>query len=290
MSTFWIFTSLALVNLLFGAGYPFVKSILFYLEPGQWLLIRAVFSTLILIVYTRKDLLDTSLSLRDLFWIILACLFGVLINQICFVEGLKRTIPAHAAMINATVPLLTLLLGAFFLRENLSARKIIGIGLGLFGILYLLGFGLALEINPLFRGDLLSFANAASYSIYLIIARYALNHLKPSVALTWITAFGIIGFGIYADWQFPIQKILTLPPKIWFYMLYLICVPSVIGYGIYLWALKRVEASSSALFSYLQPVSSGILAYLLLGDIPGNRFYVSAAFILSGIVIGNWRR
>jgi len=290
MSSLGVFSLLAIANIAFGAGYPFVKSILVYIEPSQWVFLRAVLSTLVLIIYSRRELLDAALSLRDILWIIVASLFGVVLNQICFVEGLQRTLPAHAAMINATVPLQTLLLGAFFLRESLSASKIIAIILGFAGILYLLGFGVVGQINPFLKGDLLSFTNAAMYSVYLIIARYALGHIQPKVVLTWMTGLGIIGFGIHANWVLPLNQLAHLPTKIWFYMGYLIVVPSVIGYGIYLWALKRVEASQSALFCYLQPISSGILSFFLLHDMPEQRFYVSAGLILSGIIVGSLKR
>lgn len=289
MSSLGVLLLLALANLAFGAGYPFVKAIVIHIEPAQWIFMRAVFSTGLLAIYARRDLMDSALTLRDILWLAFASLFGVIINQICFVEGLKRSLPAHAAMINAAVPLLTLLFGAILLREALSWRKIAGIILGITGIIYLLGLGSLSRINPFFKGDLLNLANAASYSLYLVIARFALTHIKPAVALTWMTAFGIVGFGIYADWGFPLEKLPHLPVRVLGFMVYLIIVSSVIAYVIYLWALKRVEASQSALFCYLQPVSSGILAYLLLGDMPEERFYISAGLILAGILVGNLR-
>jgi len=38
----------------------------------------------------------------------LYALFGVVINQSCFVEGLSRTTPIHSSIINTTIPVGTL--------------------------------------------------------------------------------------------------------------------------------------------------------------------------------------
>ncbi len=281
---------LVLVNLAFGAGYPFVKAILQYLPPANWLFVRCSVSALILVLITNQKMVRQNISFKNLFWLIIATLFGVLLNQICFVEGLKLTLPAHTAIINATIPLQTLLFASIFLGERLTKARVWGVVLGFAGIFYLLGLHQSLRLNAFVQGDLLSLANAASYSIYLVIARKHLQGLSPLVALTIMTLMGLVGFGVYANWDFPVHKIIELPHTIWLTMIYLMVVPSVIGYLAYLWALKRIEASQAALFCYLQPISAIVFSFVLFGDIPQPRFYVSAGLIFVGILLGNMKR
>lgn len=290
MASFKTLFLLALANLLFGLAYPFVKSILGYLDPAQWLFVRCSASILILLAITRKDFVNTSLSPRDFFWILVACIFGVLINQICLVEALTRTIPAHAAVINATIPLQTLFYSRLFLGESLKPVKIAGIALGLVGIIYLLGPQSLRSLSVIAQGDLLSFANASAYSLYLVIAKKKLSHLKPLTTLLWMYIIALIGFGFYANWHPVPDNLFRLPSHLYLYMLYLVLVPSIFGFGIYLWALKKIDASHAALFGYFQPLSATVAAFFILGNLPDQRFYISAILIFLGILLGSWKK
>lgn len=293
MITLRVILVLALVNILFGIGYPFVKTIFRYLEPSAWVYIRVFLSTILLIIviaFSRSGISRYLFSLKKIGWLILASVLGIVINQLCFVEGLYRTIPAHASIINATIPLQTLLYARIFIGEKLTTMKLGGIAVSMAGVLYLLGFDKLGQFNPFLKGDGLVFINTIAYSLFLIIARKKLLDIPPTLALTVISFFGVFGLGYYAGWDIPVEKILHFPPKIWLFMAYIIIFSGVITYILNLWALKRVESSYAALFIYFQPLVAATLSYFMLGDVPGARFYISGVLIFAGILLGSVRR
>ncbi len=277
--------TLIFVNILFGTGFPMVKVVLGYMSVGQWIFVRGLLSCLLLFILQYIQMSFKHFS--HLGWVALAALFGVVINQICFAEGIHRTLSAHAAMINAMAPLMTLLLASLFIGERMTSMKMVGIVFGFLGVAYLLRLDHFRDINPYFKGDLLIFANATAYSLYLITARKTAHKLPPLLYFTWMSFIGMIGLGFYSHWDFPLHAIWMAPLKIKTYMLYLVVVPTVLCYVLNLWALKQVEASKAALFIYFQPVVAAVLGFWMLGDVPDHRFYVSGFLICIGVFLGS---
>src|SRR5262245_46668877 len=143
-----------------------------YIPPRAWATMRIVPAAALLMGYvlaTRPRLIPR--GRRDLATIALCSLFGVVINQICFVEGLARTSTAHSALINTSIPVATLLIAILMKREGITGRKLAGIALSLGGVLWLVLHGGARLGGAWMTGDLLTMINAISYSFFLVISR-----------------------------------------------------------------------------------------------------------------------
>lgn len=287
MSSFKTIAALVLVNLLFGTGYPLLKSILHYLPPDTWIFVRSVGYTVLLVLFLWRSFWKQSLTAGLLAKISLCALLGLVVNQICFAEGLYRTIPAHAAVMNATIPLQTLIFSRLINGEIINRYKMAGIVLGMLGVFILLNLDWRFLSNPFLNGDLLIFINASSYALFLTLAGKWLSSMGAFVALTWMSLLATVPIGFYAHWKFPLQAITHFPLQIILFMLFLIVLQSIVTYGLNIWALKRVPASQAALYVYLQPVAALLLGYYLLGDEPSTRFYVSSGFIFMGILLGS---
>ena len=67
---------------------------------------------------------------RDMFKLFGASLLAIVFNQGCFIFGVGMTSPADASIITTSMPLWAMLLAAFFLREPITAKKVLGIALG----------------------------------------------------------------------------------------------------------------------------------------------------------------
>lgn len=278
--------ALAAVNVFFGLGYPLVKTIIEQIDPARWLFFRIAGTSALLLLFFYKRIFSTLRKGKTLFWLLIASLFGIIINQICFVEGLDRSIPAHSAIINTTIPLQTLLFARFLIGERITPLKILGILSGFAGIAILLRFDKGFANNPFLIGDLLTTLNAVSYSLFLVIVRKKLSHVDPMTSVTWVSLFGVIGIGFYARWDLPLNALINLTPLLWFFVIYVITFQSIFTYAFNFWALRRTHASHVAMYVYLQPLVATLLGYFLLGDVPDNRFYLSAGLILAGLVLG----
>ncbi len=132
-------------------------------------------------------------SERDLALLAVCGAFGVAANQLMFFYGLNLTSPINAAIILTCNPILVLLISALVIRERITSRKILGIGLGLTGAVGLILFKGASAISAEGSiGDLFVFLNATSYAIYLVLVKPLMQKYKPMTVIKWVFLFGFI--------------------------------------------------------------------------------------------------
>jgi drug/metabolite transporter (DMT)-like permease len=191
-----------------------------------------------------------------------------------------------------SLPIFSLLLSFFFLRERILPLRIIGMLICLIGILFLLSRGnwenlKAFEFIP---GDGWILLAAFLFSIYTILARKKPSGIGPLPFLftTFITGTLIL-------FPFYLLENLDAAPVVWntrflMIILYLGIGNSVLAYYFWNGAIGRLGATRTSLFSNLIPVFSSVEAVLFLGE-PFNRtHWISALLVLLGLVLANHRK
>lgn len=63
---------------------------------------------------------------HDLLMLFFASLLGIVCNQGCFTFGLSLTSPVDASIMTTTMPIVTMILAALFLKEPVTPKKVIG--------------------------------------------------------------------------------------------------------------------------------------------------------------------
>jgi drug/metabolite transporter (DMT)-like permease len=71
----------------------------------------------------------------------------------------------------------------------------------------------------------------------------------------------------------------------WQFFVFSIVGATVITYFLNNWCLKRIESSKVALFIYIQPVVTAIVAYFTIGELITMRAIVASLVIFSGILL-----
>jgi len=279
-----VVAALVAVQVFFGLHYIAAKFIMTAIPPRSWAVLRIVPAAallMVIVLIARPRRLPR--QPRDLAAIALFSIFGVVINQVCFVEGLSRTPTSHSAIINTSIPVATLLIAILFGRERATRRKLAGIGLSLGGVLYLIGHGGAMVGGEIVAGDLLNLVNALSYSFFLVISKPILSRHSSLAVTAELLAFGAIGITALGLPQLATLDLSLVPVSVWWVAILVILFATVAAYILNTWALKRVESSMVALFIYLQPVIASVLGVLALGEPLGVETLVSAALIFTGL-------
>ena len=128
-------------------------------------------------------------------WRVLAAfgLLGVTLFNTLSYLGLQWTTATNAALLNSTIPVMVALASWLLLREPLSVRQALGIGISLFGVLTILLEGnparlLTLSFN---RGDLILLLAMALWAIYTLLLRWKPQELSAVGFLGAIVYFGL---------------------------------------------------------------------------------------------------
>ena len=177
---FWAHAAILGANIIYGLNYSIAKDVMpEFIQPFGFIFCR-VSGALLLFWMFAQFAEKEKVSERDLALMAVCGAFGVASNQLMFFYGLNLTSPINAAIILTCNPILVLLISAVVIRERITSRKIIGIGLGLTGAVGLILFkGLSALSSDGFIGDLFVFLNATSYAIYLVLVKPLMQKYKP---------------------------------------------------------------------------------------------------------------
>lgn len=281
-----VVAALVAVQVFFGLHYNAARYIMTVIPPRAWATIRIVSAAALLmafVVSTRRRRLPR--EPRDLAAIALFSVFGVVINQVCFVEGLARTATPHSSIINTSIPVATLLIAILMRRESATPRKLTGIGLSLCGVLYLIAHSGANFGGGMMIGDLLTLTNALSYSFFLVISKPILSRHSSLAVTAELLAFGAVGISLLGASQLAALEVRAVPAAVWWVAGFVVVFCTVAAYILNAWALKRVESSLVALFIYLQPLIASTIAVLFQHERLGAEALVAAALIFGGVAL-----
>ncbi|HEX6979892.1 MAG TPA: DMT family transporter [Alphaproteobacteria bacterium] len=202
--------------------------------------------------------------------------FGVLI---ALLNVALQFIPsARAALIFATVPLLTMILGAALGRERMTAAKTAGVLLTIAGVGFALG---EKAIGPdhapgSWIGELAAFASALCGAACSVLYRPYLQKYPtlPVSAFAMLAAVGFLAVLAAGEGFFATMPHFTAGG--WLAVVF-IGLSSGVGYFLWLWALNHTTPTRVTVFLALSPVTSALLGALILAE-------PVSAMVLAGLV------
>jgi drug/metabolite transporter (DMT)-like permease len=224
---------------------------------------------------------------RDLARLALYSLLGVVLNQFLYVKGLSLSTAVNAALLNATIPVFTLLVGALLGKERLTARVTFGTLAAAAGVVYLIDPLRASLGGDTMKGNLLLVANTACYGAYLAVSQDVFRRYGALTAMTWLFAMGSLVAVPFGSYQLSQTDFAAVGLLVWLVLLYTVLVQTVGAYYLNAWALERVSPSTVAVYIYLQPLFAFVVAPLILGagERPGVRHAVATLLIFAGVAV-----
>lgn len=278
-----VLSALVLVQVFFAVHYVLAKILLATIPPDAWAALRVVAAAVILLViYVARG--GAPIAGRDLAKLAGFSFFGVILNQICFIEGLQRTTPAHSSLINTTIPVATVFFAVALGREKLRASTAAGIVLAMSGVLILLKVD-HLELRAQWlHGDLLTQLNAASFAFFLVISRNTIRRVGSFPSTVAVVCFGSVGVALFGGSSAAAVDPAAVPAHVWVIATYIVIGPTVLAYFLNYWALARVESSHVALFVYLQPILASALSVAFLGEVITGRLIASSCLVFLGVL------
>jgi len=215
-------------------------------------------------------------------------MLGVLLTQVLFIEGVQRTTAVHTNILITTIPVFTLAVAIALGREHLSPAKLAGIVIAGSGAAWLaLSRGSASE-GASITGDLLIAANSVFYASYLVLSKDLLQRYQPMTVVTWVFLLGallIAPIGVPALMRISPEAV---SGRTLLVILYIVAFPSFLTYLLSIWALRRTSSSLVAMYVYVQPVVTALLAPLVLGERVTSRAGVASVLIFIGLALATW--
>lgn len=213
---------------------------------------------------------------------------GVVLNQLLFLEGVRRTTAINANVLITAIPVFTLAIALVLRRERATVGKVAGILIAAAGAVYLIGPD-RISLDPAgTTGAAMIALNALLYAAYLVLSKDLLVRYPPLTVIAYVFGFGavmILPMGLKALVS---ADVTGMTMRALIALLYIVLLPSLTAYFLSVWALRRAASSQVALWVYIQPVLTAVAAPAILGEVLTARAVAAAAVIFAGMGVAIW--
>ena len=277
-----------LANILFGASMPVFKYLLTADVPPEAITImRAIFACMMFWLVSFFMPKEKVLP-KDLCLLFVCALCGVGINQ-WFVIGLKNSSPVNASIIATAVPIFVLLLAALVLKEPITAKKSLGVFLGVSGGLLLVfnSTQTTSGTNSLW-GDMLMLLNQLMYSVYLVLSKPLSRRYSSVIMMKWMFLFSTLAlapFCLQYMQYVPMFHRETFNVSQLYALLYLLFGATFVSFMLIPMALKQIRPTTVSMYNYVQPIIASAIAVAVGQDTFSMQKLLSAALVFVGVYL-----
>ncbi|SMO89318.1 Permease of the drug/metabolite transporter (DMT) superfamily [Halorubrum cibi] len=201
-------------------------------------------------------------------------------------ESLEWTSVAASVTLVQAQPVFVALGAWLLLRERVTRRIAVGIGIAVGGIAVMslgdfLG-GVLVGPAPLY-GNALALIGAVTAAGYVLAGR----SLRQRLALVpyVVVVYGVCTVSLFALVLAQDNPLIGYPPREWAVFLGLAIGPGLFGHTVINWALGYLESSVVSVSLLGEPVGATILALALLGEVPTRFTVLGGVIVLSGIYL-----
>lgn len=201
-----------------------------------------------------------------------------------YVAG-RSTTSTNIALIYAVTPMAIVAASSMLLHERMSRAQWAGVVLALAGLLFVVAKGNPARLLAVqfVAGDVWIMAAAASWTAYSVLLKRWPSALGPGERLVAMIGGGLLVLAPATVAEALLTPTPALGAAAFGLVLLAAVLPGVLSYGAYSYLQRELGASRTAMMLYLAPVYGALLAWAVLGEVPGWYHLVGAAMILPSI-------
>lgn len=276
--------------LIVGLSFIFMKNSLIYTDPLNILAHRFTVSFITISIPILLGWIKLNISLEDIKKILPLSIFYPTLFFAFQSFGLSYISSSEAGIIHATIPIITLILATFVLKEKTNLLEKISVFLSVGGVVYIfLMKGINFKSSS-FIGIVLIFLSAVSSSSYNILAKKIVQKYK-FIDVTYVMIFiGFISFNALSI----VDRLYKGDLKTYFSafsshdflisILYLGILSSVVTSLLSNYALSIISAPKMSVFNNLSTLVTVIAGVLLLNETLYYYHIIGIVSILIGVL------
>ena len=279
--------ALIIANIIWGAAFPIFKWSLEDIGPFTFSFFRLFVGGLVLFPFVIHRL---KIAREDVPYLITLSLVGVTLPITLLFFGLQLTASINAPIILSSGPVVLLLFSMLFLKEKIKQKVIFGTFISLTGVLMIIfqpllqsGFSGSILGNGLLVITMLGAV------IHTVMMKKILNKYHPLTITFWyfvIAGTPLIPFVLLEQ---PHGLLANIGERGILGILYGVFIASALGHGLFSYGLKRIHASETGIFSYIDPLATILVAIPLLNEEISLPYIVGSLLVFLGIFIAEKR-
>jgi len=251
------------------------------LEAGEVLSLRFLVASSLLIGFLSLT------SFRRLFlpkahflWSIFLGMIGYAVFSYCFFKALTGLSASLTVLLLYMYPVMVPIGGLLFLGERIPKNRLIALPVALTGLVILVWGDFQIR-EPLYL--IFGIASAVFYSIYILCSRRFLAEADTLSSIAYIQLSGGIALGL-VHWS-GFDRFTFAITEAWPWILGLAVICSIAAMSLFLAGLKRLQSWETSILSISEPVTTLLLASILLGERMTQLQVIGATLVLAALIL-----
>lgn len=285
---------LVVVAVIWGVASPVIKYTLNEFDPLTFLTYRFGVSTILAIIIFSIFGFNVPKN-KKTFWTMI--LYGFITSTISLgllFLGLNNTTVLNSSLITLISPLVISMAGVVFLKETITKREKLGMGIAVLGTFLTLIGPILQNLNGASGtvGNLFVLGYVLSAAVGVIMGKKLLRAgVKPLTMANFSFIVGFITLLPFALFSgISIDSISQIPFTYHAGVFYMAILSGSFAYYLSNRAQKSIEVSEASVFSYLHPLFAAPLAVLWLGEKITPVFIIGAVIIAIGVMIAEVKK
>jgi drug/metabolite transporter (DMT)-like permease len=217
--------------------------------------------------------------------IFFASMFALTFNQGMYIFGLSMTSPIDASIVTTTLPIITMIVAAIYLKEPITNKKVLGIFVGAMGALILICSGTATAGTGSLYGDLLCMVAQLSFSIYLTAFKGLTQKYSVITLNKWMFIYASMCYIPLSYNDIAAIEWSTVSTSTILQVLYIALCGSFLAYIFIMTAQKLLRPTVVSMYNYMQPIVASIAAVLMGVGTFGWQKGIAIALVFTGVYI-----
>ena len=206
-------------------------------------------------------------------------------------ESLRFTTATNTSLIVCSCPLFAMLIIALFYKsERFSKRQALGSLVALAGMAAVVLNGhFVLHLSPL--GDTLAFSACLCWALYTLLMKPVMGRYPAMFITRKVFFYGILTILPYYIFvpDMPSWDVL-MRPEVALNLLFLGSVASMLCYLTWSWCMKGLGAVICTNWVYVNPITTIIAAWLILGEQITTYFLLGSVLIIAGMYLSSKKK
>ena len=222
----------------------------------------------------------------DMRRIFFAALFALVFNQGVYIFGLSLTSPIDASIVTTTLPIVTMVVAAIFLREPVTHLKVAGIFLGALGAVTLIisNSGAAAGDGTL-AGDLFCLVAQISFSIYLSVFKGLSQKYSPITMNKWMFVYASLCYLPLSYRDLSATSWSEISGAAWLQVGYVVVFGSFLAYICIMQAQRLMRPTVVSMYNYMQPIVATAVAVTLGMGVFNWQKVLAILLVFTGVYI-----
>lgn len=225
-------------------------------------------------------------SWRDVFYIALSGILGLYLAALADFYGLLYIDASLERVILYSYPAFVIIWTSIFFREQMTRRKVVSLALTYLGLMLVMKIFDGVEKAHIIGAGLVLFS-AVIYSLSYIFTEFISKRVSGVKLSAYATTAA--AFALFATWQGDTRTV-PVEAGAWALLAALAVVSTFIPVLTINLGIKRIGASRAALASFIGPVSTAILAWLILGESLEPVQLLGMGLVMAGVLVISFER